>query len=218
MNFIKINFMRKYLFLVLLFITVSVWGQKQIYKVNDLADKISTQKTVAILPFPTTITYKKQPKNFSEEANKEQELKMAKQIQSSMYTFLLRKAANYTVGFQDVDETNILLKKAGVDEKLDEMTKDEIAKILGVDAVIGGKFEQEQSRGEAGAIITTVLFGFGAGKTGSGTLTLTINDGKDGQLLWRFFHTMDDNVLTSTDDLVERMMRKVSRNFPYQKK
>lgn len=209
--------MKKSLFLFLLLSVMNVFGQKQVFTAKDLKERVSTHKSVAILPFPTYITYRKQPKNFDAEANKEQEKKMAKQIQSSMYTFLLRKADSYSVSFQDVDKTNALLKKAGIENKLDEMSKNEIAKILGVDAVIGGKFEQEQSRSEAGAIVTTVLIGFGTGKTGSGTLTLTINDGKDGELLWRFFNTMNDNVLRSTDDLVERMMRKVSRNFPYQK-
>lgn len=191
------------------------FSQKQIFTSPDLKNKIATHKKVAILPFSTTITYKKQPKNFSVEANREQEMKMSKSIQSSMYTFLLRKSSKYTVYFQDVDETNILLKKAGVEDKLDEMTKAEIAKILGVDAVIGGKFEQEQSRSEVGAVITGVLFGLS--KTGSGSLTMTINDAENSDLLWRFFYSMDDDVFSSTDVLVERMMRKVSRNFPYTK-
>lgn len=191
------------------------FSQKQIFTSPDLKNKIATHKKVAILPFSTTITYKKQPKNFSVEANREQEMKMSKSIQSSMYTFLLRKSSKYTVYFQDVEETNILLKKAGVEDKLDEMTKAEIAKILGVDAVIGGKFEQEQSRSEVGAVITGVLFGLS--KTGSGSLTMTINDAENSDLLWRFFYSMDDDVFSSTDVLVERMMRKVSRNFPYTK-
>ncbi|MGC4128884.1 MAG: hypothetical protein QM564_04835 [Bergeyella sp.] len=110
-----------------------------------------------------------------------------------------------------------MLKKAGMLDKLDEYTKDEIAKVLGVDAVIGGKFEQEQSKSESGAIVSAVLFGGFGGKTGSGTLTMTINNGEDGELMWRFFKTMDDKVMSSTDDLIERMMRKVSRNFPYKK-
>lgn len=209
--------MKKTLFLVLILSTINVFSQKQIFSSPNLKEKISTQKIVAILPFTTAISYKKQPKNFSAEANREQEIKMAKNIQSSMYTFLLRKADKYTVSFQDVDKTNILLKKAGIEDKLDEMTKDEIAKVLGVDAAISGKFEQEQSKSEAGAIATAVLFGGFGGKTGSGTLTLTINNGDDGELLWRFMKTMDDNIATSTDDLVESMMRKVSRNFPYLK-
>lgn len=209
--------MKRSLFLVLLFCITSVFGQKQIYKVDGLKEKIASQKIVAILPFPTTITYKKQPKNFNAEAHKEQEQSMAKNIQSSMYTFLLRKSSNYTVTFQDVDQTNAILKKAGVEDKLSEMTKDEIAKILGVDAIIGGKFEQNNTKSEAGAIVGAVLFGALGSKTGAGTLTLTINDGKDGLLLWRFYHTMTDNVFISTDVVVEKMMRKVSRNFPYTK-
>jgi hypothetical protein len=31
-------------------------------------------------------------------------------------------------------------------------------------------------------------------KTGSGSLTMTINNGKDGEMLWRFFKTMNDNI------------------------
>lgn len=207
--------MKRILLLFSLMFFANSFSQKQIFTSPDLKNKIATHKKVAILPFSTTITYKKQPKNFSVEANREQEMKMSKSIQSSMYTFLLRKSSKYTVYFQDVDETNILLKKAGVEDKLDEMTKAEIAKILGVDAVIGGKFEQEQSRSEVGAVITGVLFGLS--KTGSGSLTMTINDAENSDLLWRFFYSMDDDVFSSTDVLVERMMRKVSRNFPYTK-
>ena len=140
---------------------------------------------------------------------------MAQSIQASMYTYLLRKASNYSVSFQDVDKTNVLLKKAGMLDKMDEYTKDEIAKILGVDAVLGGRFEKEQSKSEGAAIASAVLFGGLGGKTGSGSLFLTLNNGLDGELLWRFFKSMDDNIASSTDDLVERMMRKVSRNFPY---
>ena len=190
-------------------------GSKQVFESPKLKEAVKSQKIVAILPFEVKISYRKQPKNFNAEANKSQELSMSKSIQASMYTFLLRKKSDYTVDFQDVDKTNILLKKAGVLDKLDETTKDELAKILGVDAVIGGKFETEQTKTEAGAIASAVLFGGLGGKSGTGTMFLTINNGPDGELLWRFFKTMDDNIMSSTDDMVERMMRKISRNFPY---
>lgn len=188
---------------------------KQIFESPLLKTIISEHKVVAILPYKVSITYKKQPKNFNAEANRDQEKSMSNSIQSSMYTFLLRKRENYNVSFQDVDKTNILLKKAGILDKLDEYTKDEIAKILGVDGIIGGTFETEQTKSEAGAIASAILFGGFGGKTGTGTLTMTLNNGKDGELLWRFFKTMDQGLASSTDDLVESMMRKVSRNFPY---
>lgn len=192
-------------------------GSKQIFESPKLKTEKGNHKLVAILPFATKISYKKQPRNFNAEANRDQEKTMSKSIQSSMYTFLLRKASDYTVEFQDPDKTNILLKKAGIQDKLDEVTKDEVAKILGVDAILGGSFETEQTKSEAGAIATAVLFGGFGGKTGTGTLTLTLNNGTTGDLLWRFFKTMNDSITSSTDDLVEHMMRKVSRNFPYAK-
>lgn len=210
--------MKKVYLLFLFVFFCKGYSQKQIFEVPNLNEKIALQKTVAIIPYEVTINYKKQPKNFNAEANKEQEKKMSKSVQTSMYTFLLRKKENYLVTFQDVDKTNILLKKAGMLDKLDEFTKDEIAKVLGVDAIIGGKYEIEQTKSEAGAIATAVLFGGFGGKTGTGTLTMTINDGVDGELLWRFFKTLDDSIATSTDDVIEHMMRKVSRNFPYQVK
>ena len=211
---------KKFTFLMLLlcaFYFGQFEGSKQIFEAPNMKEKIKEQKIVAILPFQVKITYRKQPKNFNLEANKEQEKTMSSNIQSSMYTFLLRKRDNYTVSFHDVEKTNILLKKAGITDKLDEFTRDEISKILGVDAVIGGKFEVEQTKTEAGALVTAIAFGGFGGKTGTGTLTMIINDGTTGDTLWRFFKTMDDNIMSSTDDLVERMMRKVSRNFPYQK-
>lgn len=212
--------MRKFLIMlaVTLGVALSSYGQesaKQIFESPKLKNEIAKHKLVAILPFKVSIKYRKQPKNFNAEANRDQENSMSKSIQNSMYTFLLRRQKDYTVEFQDVDKTNILLKKAGMLDKLDEFTKDEIAKTLGVDAVLGGTFESEQSKSEAGAIATTVLFGGIGAKTGSGTSVLTLNNGSDGDLLWRFSKTMDDSIFSSTDVLIERMMRKVSRNFPY---
>jgi hypothetical protein len=190
---------------------------KQVFESPKLKDVVKNHKLVAILPFQVTLSYRKQPKNFDLEANKQKEKTMATSIQSSMYTFLLRKVNNYTVEFQDVEKTNILLKKKGLIDSLDVLTKDEIAKALGVDAVISGKYENEQTKSEAGAIVTTVLFGGLGSKTGAGALTMVINDGSNGDLLWRFFKSMNDGVFSSSDELIDRMMRKVSRNFPYSK-
>jgi hypothetical protein len=54
-------------------------------------------------------------------------------------------------------------------------------------------------------------------KTGSGALTMQIYNAADGNLLWRFYKAMNDNVFSSTDELMTRMMKKVARNFPYEK-
>jgi hypothetical protein len=209
------------LLLILISANLMSFGQyenaKQVFESPKLKEVVTTHKIVAILPFTTIISFKNQPKDFNSDAHIQREKTMATSIQSSMYTFLLRKSKSYSVEFQDVEKTNILLKKAGLLDKLDEVTKDEVAKVLGVDAIISGKFQTEQTRSEAGAIVTSVLFGGIGSKTGSGSLTMIINEGTTGDLLWRFFKAMNDGVFTSSEDLIDRMMRKVSRNFPYAK-
>lgn len=41
--------------------------------------------------------------------------------------------------------------------------------------------------------------------------------GTDGNLMWRFYKQMNEGVFSSGNEMMERMMRKVARNFPYLK-
>lgn len=191
-------------------------GAKQTFSAPNLKEEISKHKTVAILPFEAGITYKRPPKNFDSSAAREEQRNLELNLQQSMYTYLLRKADKYSVTFQDVDRTNALLKSKGMYDHLDEITQDSICKALGVDAVVKCRYAYEKTASEAGAIAKTVLLGSMGSKTGSGALTMQVYNGTDGNLLWRFYKAMDDNVFSSTDQLMERMMRKVSRNFPYE--
>ena len=192
-------------------------GAKQTYSDPNLKTELTRHKVVAILPFETSITYKRTPKNYSEEANTNEEKSIASNLQQSMFTYLLRKADKYTVTFQDVSRTNALLKSKGVYDQLDLITADSLCKILNVDAVIKCNYAYEKTASEAGAIVKTVLIGGMGSKTGSGALTMQLYNGTTGNLLWRFYKAMNDDVMSSSDQLMERMMRKVSRNFPYEK-
>lgn len=189
---------------------------KQTFKAPGMDDTLARHKTVAILPFNVSISYKKVPKNFDNEGNIAQEKKDGLALQGGMYTYLLRKASNYSVTFQDPERTNILLKKDSLFYKLSEILPDPLCKILKVDAVIKCNYAYEKTGSEAGAIAKTVLFGVG-GKTASGALTMHIYNGSDGNLLWRFFKEMNEGVFSNANEMMERMMRKVSRNFPYEK-
>lgn len=155
------------------------------------------------------------PKNFDAEANKAEEQKGGINLQQGLYTFLLRKSDKYTVTFQETERTNILLKNAGVYDKLEEMLPDSICKVLKVDAVIKCSYAYEKTGSEAGAIAKVLLTG-GGGKTGSGGMTLQIYNGSDGGLLWRFYKEMNETISSNGNEIMERMMRKVARNFPYE--
>lgn len=192
-------------------------GAKQMYSSPKLKEEITKHKLVAILPFGVSITYKRPPKNYDAQQSRNEEISIAKNLQQSMYTYLLRKNNTYFVSFQDVDRTNALLKSKGIYDKLDEITQDSVCKILGVDAVIKCGYSYEKTASEGAAIAKMVLLGGLGGKTGSGALTMQLYNNTTGDLLWRFYKAMDDNIMSSTDQLMERMMRKVSRNFPYEK-
>ncbi|MGO4905590.1 hypothetical protein [Flavobacterium sp. W20_MBD1_R3] len=190
-------------------------GSKQIFESPKLVQLTSEHKTVAILPFKASISYKRLPKNFDAQTNRDEERKLGSNLQSGMYTYLLRKSADYTVTVQDVERTNVLLKQSEVFDKIDEMTPDALAKILGVDAVIKCGYAYEKTSSEGLAIAKTLLIGFGTGKVASGEMTMNVYNGADGDLLWRFYKEMNEDVMSSANAVMERMMRKVGRNFPY---
>jgi hypothetical protein len=214
--------MKKALALILAFAVTSASfaqfeGSKQVFTSPKLQTEIFKHKKVAILPFTATISYKRLPKNFDQTANENDQKNMAAEMQQGMYTYLLRKAENYSVNFQDVERTNALLKQNGLYDRLNEVTQDSICKVLGVDAVVKCSFAYARTSSEGGAIAKAVLLGPAFSKTGSGTLTMQIYNGKDGELLWRFYKEMNESITSSSNEVMERMMRKVSRNFPYEK-
>lgn len=192
-------------------------GSKQVFSSPELKTEILKHKKVAILPFNATISYKRLPKNFDEAANKQDQDNMALSMQQGMYTYLLRKANDYLVTFQDVERTNAVLRQKGWFDKINELSQDSICKALGVDAVVKCSFAYARTGSEGGAIAKAVLLGPAFSKTGSGSLTMQIYNGKDGELLWRFYKEMNEDITSSANEVMERMMRKVARNFPYEK-
>ena len=207
-------------FVISLFICLVAQSQesaKEIYSAPNLKDTISKHKIVAILPYTVSIAYKRPPKNFNADANTEEEKSLAKNLQLEMFTYLLRKRDKYSVEFQDVDQTNALLRRAGVWDRLEELTADSLAIILKVDAVIKCNYSYEKTASEGAAIAKTVLFGGIGSKTASGLLTMQIKNGSNGILLWRFSKSMNETAFSSASQLMERMMKKVARNFPYEK-
>jgi hypothetical protein len=211
-----------FLFTLQLILVVSVNAQfesaKQVYESPKMKSATATHKMVAILPFKADISYKRMPKNYDATENEKQEKQMAFDMQGGMYTYLLRKANDFTVTVQDPERTNALLRKAGYMDRLDELTADSLASILKVDGVVKCSYKYEKTGSEGGAIAKTILLGVGTGKVASGQLTIQVYNGIDGELLWRFYKEMNEDVMSSANEVMERMMRKVGRNFPYEKK
>ena len=213
--------MKSSFLVILFFLSVTTsnaqWeANKQEFKSPNLKSLIYNAKTVAILPFKANISYKKMPKGVSIENIKEEEKIASTSLQDGMYTYLLRKSNDYSVSFQDVGRTNALLKKAGIYDNIDEILADSICKVLNVDAIIKSNWTYEKTGSETAAIITALAFGVSKG-VATGSLILQVYGAKDGDLAWRFYKEMNESAFSSANQLMERMMLKVGRNFPFKK-
>lgn len=102
--------------------------------------------TIAVLPVPYV--------NSESLTNSEE---MAKFAQNDIYTKLIDKSSSiFPLTVQDLRDTNSLLRKAGLDYKnIDEVSIDELQKILGVDNIIAAKVSytlvQNQTTGTYGS-------------------------------------------------------------------
>ena len=193
---------------------------KEIYKNPDFNSLSAGHQKVAIIPFNVTVGAKALEEMRS--AGTYDELKRqleaeGRMFQSSIYSRFLKKSKNYTIKFQDIDRTNALIRKAGIsfsDLEFADMT--EIASVLKVDAVIVGNVFREKGMSQGGAVAMAILIG-SYGATGTAKMNLKIFNGKDGDKLWQYTHRAKGGLGTNIDDIVLRLMKQVSRKFPYRK-
>jgi hypothetical protein len=218
----KLNFV---LFLLFAIIGENAFAQstfaptsKKEFKVAGLKDSVAKHKIVAILPFTTTITYKVKSKYYDSVSNRLEEQKLRVQMQEGMYTFLVNKAEDFSVTFQDVTKTNILLKKANLFDSIDLSLPEELAKILGVDAVIISRYDYVKRKSEGADIAEAYFLGMAAGKTATGSMVMKLYGKSSSALLYRFYKELGEDISSNSNEIMERMMKKIAYNFPYKMK
>lgn len=191
----------------------------QKYTHPRFAELSKDHKTVAILPFKVNIDTKNLSKNTTLEMIAKAEQEESMEFQRQLYARFLQRAqeGEYTVEFQDVDQTNALLAKAGISlDSLSARTRDEIAGVLGVDALISGNIHQARPTSTGMAVAQTLLIGF-SGSTQRVDINMTVHNGADGALLWSYDHTDKGGLANSVEAMSKSLLKKVAGNFPYRK-
>lgn len=192
-----------------------------IYKAQDFDDQTARHKTVAILPTEVNIQLRpnEMKKTTPEQINQVQE-NTGKDIQDKMYSWFLKRSDKfkYTVTFQDISKTNALLSQAGLlYSTMSTKTKEELCQLLGVDAIISSRVAMKKPMSDGAAIAIGVLIG-SWGATNDVQTSISINEGKKGELVWKYDYNATGSVGSSTDRLVNALMRNASRKFPYNAK
>lgn len=189
-----------------------------VYTDENFAEFQDVHKKVAILPFDVTIERKKIPEDMTMEMLDAAEKEEQDLFQKQLYTQFLNRyeKGKYSVTFQDIDETNVLMRRSGMDgENMADFTKAEIGKALGVDSVISGQIKRSKPMSTGAAIATTFLFGFGS--TNKVNVNMNIHDSESGTLLWSYDHEMSGGLTTSAEGVARSLMKDTAKKFPYEK-
>ena len=206
--------MKKLIPLVVI-LSLSFGACATIYQPPQFYEMRQRHRLVAVLPFDVSISSTRLPKGMTIEMLKEMEKDEGFGTQALFYSRFLKNSADFDVAFQDVDRTNALLaqNKMGYEE-LRTALKEDLAKLLGVDAVISGKIQREKPMSEGAAIAVGILIGFW-GATNKVNIDLSIHDAATGELFWKYTHQISGSVGSSSEQLVKAFTRKIARNFPY---
>lgn len=212
----------KQCYLIFISLVVLAFGcAPKIYKNPEFDSKTAAHKLVAILPASVSMTLRPNDmKKISREQLDEMQVKTGKSIQNNMYSWFLRRSEKfkYTVNFLDVSKTNSILLKNDINaSNMETKTKEELAALLGVDAVITTNVTMDKPMSEGAAVAMGVLLGTW-GSTNQVNTSINIHDAKDGTLVWKYDYAYSGSVGSSTENLVNALMRNASKKFPYNNK
>ena len=208
--------MKKNLIYLLLFISVALHAQKNIYE-SDKFDALSSEHEVlAIIPFLTNLELKDQ---ISKTELKALEKKEGYAVQDALeiYFSRIKKKKKFSVEFQNIKNTNAILAKNDIDyDNIDVYTIKELCKILEVDGIISGNLDMNilLSKGipDGFSFIDYLM-----GDSNYGRIGMKISDGQSGKLLWKYEKEINKKSGKNTNDLIDGMMKSATRKFPYER-
>lgn len=213
--------MKKNILTIILIIPFfSSYGQTKLFVDPEFSKYGNDHEIIAVIPFETTISLRpKKMKELQDGQLEEMQQNESYDIQQSMYSWFLKRKqqGKLWVEVQDVNKTNSLLNKEGISySNIKDFTAEEIAVILGVDAIISGRFETNKPMSDGVSVALGLLVGF-YGATNRATINMFIYNADDGKILVNYNKAVSGSIGSSTDGLINTIMRKASRRIPYTK-
>lgn len=209
--------MKQTLLIFLLISTYSI-SQTKLYVHPDGDTYSKNTQTIALLPLNVQVKLRpKQLKDFTSEQIEEMEKNESLDIQKGMHTWFLtrKKRGEFSKSIQTPQRTNALLKKAGIDiHTTSDYLPSELGKILGVDCVVMGSFETSKPMSDAASIAIGALFG-AFGSTSSAVCNIDFYDTRDDELVVNYLKKIKGSLGSDSQDLINILMRKVTRRIPY---
>ena len=210
-----------FFFIASFLILFSSDAQTKLYVHPDSDNYVSNSNSIAILPLDVQVKLRpKELKDFTPEQIIDMNKRESLDIQRAMYSWFLtrkKRGALLVETVQSPNVTNAKLNKAGIDKhSYFDMTPQELGEILEVDVVIMGSFETSKPMSNAAGVALALLGGIG-GATSQATLNMDFFNVSDNELVVNYFKKIKGSLGSSSEDLINILMRKVSRRIPYTK-
>lgn len=202
---------------ILLLISVPLFSaaQTEVYNSRNFQELAGTHKTIAIILFNTTL-------ELDENIDAKRLVNLQKQeaysAQEALETYFLKRKRRkkISVEIQDIQHTNAVLKKNGIDiNNIDIYSPKELSKLLEVDGIVSGVLRLHTLISEGVDESFNIISVF-KGKTDFGTISIKISDGTSGKMLWKYSKTLNRKTGRNTYAIIERMLRKAARKLPYE--
>lgn len=222
--------------LIIVFSTPILYGQTTEIYTHPEFDSIAKGHTLlAILPFKVMLRLRpKAAKKLEPEDFEKLEKIEGEAVQAALQSYFLKQKEkdSFKVSFQDIHQTNAILTQAGwTDDSLRLKTTKQICRKLKVDGLISGTVMTRKLLSDEGAAALTAL-GIGvaalgtlfggtpewpvSGPTNTGNCTINIHEAKAGKLLWRYEKELSRGLGSNTNSIINAIMRKASKKFPYE--
>lgn len=208
--------MKRAIFLFFVFTVIGATAQKNIFESNKFDELSEHHKTLAIIPFLTNLDLEE---DVSGVELKNLEEKEGRAVQNALETYFSRgrKRKKFSVEFQNVENTNAILAKNDITyANIDIYTVKELCKMLGVDGIISGNLNLNILLSK-GVSTDFSFIDYILGDANYGRIGIKVSDGRTGKLLWKYEKEINKKSGKNTNALIEGMMKRATRKFPYDK-
>jgi hypothetical protein len=204
---------------------------RNVYKSASFDEKAVDTRTIAVLPFNLTSTGYR-PKNVTEKDVQIANERWGYSFQESLHSYLLNRTGRKKKGpvteFQSLQKTNALLNELKLDiTTIYQKQPEELACLLGVDAVIMTSLEQHKNMSDGAAygilaaktILTATSSNSPAGLLWINSDNVKMNcylyTSKNSDLLWKTFRQGGTDLPSNVQGQIEYFCDWIARKFPY---
>lgn len=201
--------------LFLLHLSIS-YGQKNIYQSDKFESLSENHKILAIIPFFTNLDLKEDLNGTDLKSLEERE---GYAVQDALETYFGRgkRRKKFSVDFQNTKNTNAILAQSNITyANIDTYTIKQLSEVLDVDGIVSGNLDLNILLSE-GIPSDFSFIDYILGDANYGRIGIKVSDGETGKLLWKYEKEINKKSGRNTTDLIESMMKKATRKFPYDK-